>query len=182
MLRFAWLVVFALLASAAGPWASAAPQASIKPTLPESAWASHSTACDGFAMDELTLSVSEHNQHVANKVFCAAYGRAKANVITDKVGQTFILLEYGKGHGSHATTFYLELDRLHPDLLEVLRVPLSWPINPSQMFTYSYVTELPSSGGIRFHLKGRVEGKPFPGLPTCCVPHARNLTIDVGKP
>jgi hypothetical protein len=98
----------------------------------------------------------------------------------DKAGETFIVLKFSEGRGSNAWTDYLELDRLQPpDLLEVLRVPLSWATSLAGRFTYSYVTELPASGGIRIHLKGQnIGASPVPRF-NCCVSEARSLTIDV---
>lgn len=181
MLRFVWLLAFALLISVTGSRASAAPQVSIAPTLPFSMYSTHIDNCGGFAEDELTLTVSEHGKLVARNVFCSSYGReASARVVIDKSGQSFILLEYSEGRGPNATTHYLELERLQPDLLEVLQVPLSWATSPTQRFTYSYSIEIPGSGGIRIHLKGQILGQPWPDLRlNCCVPNARNLTIDI---
>lgn len=183
MSRCVWVLVIAFLASFTGLRARAAPQVSIAPTLPFSMYSTRINNCGGFAEDELTLSISDHGKQVASNVFCSSYGReAAARVVTDKSGQTFILLEYSEGRGPNATTHYLELDRLHPEFLEVLRVPLSWATSPTQRFTYSYVIKLSTSGGIRIYLKGRNLGQPSPDPKLdCCVPHERNLTIDVSN-
>jgi hypothetical protein len=180
MLRFLWFVVLVMLASVAGPGARAEPQVSIAPVLPVSAYSTPVQACDGFAEDELRLIVSVQGAQVVKRDFCSSYGHASARAVTDKAGQIFILLEYGEGRGTNAVTNYLELLRLHPDFLEVLRVPLAWGTGPTQRFAYSYSLEFPAAGGMRIHLKGQMQGTPDPGF-ECCVPPADHLTIDVSN-
>lgn len=182
-----WLSAFVLLVSVVGSRASAAPQVSIKATLPYSGYSASFNFCSsGFAEDELTLTISDHGKLIANHDFCSSYGLGKhlpvARVVTDKSGEMFVLLEYAEGHGSsQAIVDYLELDRLYPNFQEVLRVPLSWATSVTQRFTYSYTIELPPSGGIRIHLKGQNIGQPDPDPSMdCCVPDTHNLNIDVG--
>lgn len=181
MLRLEYVLAVLLFMSVMASSARAVPLVSIEPALPESGWSPAAACSSGFAEDDLTLRVSEKGKQVASTNFCSSYGKAKAHVITDKTGQTFILLEYSEGRGPNATTGYLALERL-PDLLEVLRIPLSWATGPAERFTYSYVTELPASGGVRIILKGRNSGlRPSrPGL-ECCVPRASYRTIDVSN-
>ena len=180
MLRRKWLLLGLLLASLACGPVRAAPEIAIVPALPEAAWAVPGKVCNGFAADELSLTVRDHGKQVAGRVFCSSYGRAKARVIIDRSGWEFILLEYSTGHGTNDTTEYLELDRLDvPQLVEILRVPLSWGVGPVERFTYGYAVALPASGGVRIVLRGRVSGQATPGVPRCCTPSSRNFTVSV---
>jgi hypothetical protein len=182
MPRLSWLFALPFVSLTVSLPAKAAPQATIQSGWP-SAFRLNSEACSGFPDDALTLTVSDHGKQVANDVFCSSYGRAAASVVTDKSGKTFVLLAYSEGRGNgQAVTNYLDIDRLQrPDLLEVLRVPLSWATGVDQRFTYSYEIELPASGGIRIHLKGQNLGQPAPLDLDCCVPDTRNLTIDISR-
>jgi len=180
MPKLGWLfgLLFAFLII--NPPAKAAPRADIQSGWP-SAFRLNSKACDGFPEDALTLTVSDHGKQVANNVFCSSYGRAAASVVTDKSGKIFVLLSYSEGRGNgQAVTNYLDIDRLQrQDLLEVLRVPLSWATGVDHRFTYSYKIELPASGGIRIHLNGQNLGQTSAPDMKCCVPDTRNLTIAI---
>ncbi|MBU6449211.1 MAG: hypothetical protein KGQ26_06240 [Rhodospirillales bacterium] len=156
--------------------AKAAPLLSITPALPETTWALPAKVCGGFVADQLNLVVSDRGKILAQNTFCSSYGSAKARLITDHAHHHFVLLEYKAGRGANATTTYLALDRLDPELTEVLRVPLSWGTGPTARFTYHYTVGLPAPGGVDLILKGQEDGRP-----DCCVPRASNLTIHVSN-
>jgi hypothetical protein len=130
--------------------------------------------CGGHADDALTLTVSEYGKEVGESWFCSSYGRAKTRFVTDERGVSYVLLEYSVGRGTNAVIDYLGIHRAEADLMEILRVPLSWATGPNAWFSYSYVTEPLPSGGIRIQLKGQSDSGA-----ECCVPRRRNLTVDV---
>ena len=178
MPRLCWLFALPILILALAVPAKAEPQASIQSGWP-GVFKAESKSSDGFAEDALSLTVSDHGKQIASSIFCSSYGKAAARVIIDKSGGRFVLLSDSEGRGTNAWTDYLELDRIQkPDLLEVLRVPLSWATGPDRRFTYSYVIELPRSGGIRIRLKGQNSGEAVPNM-DCCVPDQNSLMIDV---
>ncbi len=154
--------------------ANSAPQAKITAGWPKLLAMSGPPPCGGFTDDALTLTVSEYGKEMGRSWFCSSYGRAKTRVVTDKRGVSYVLLEYAEGRGTNAVTYYLGIDRAEADLMEILRVPLSWATGPTATFSYSYVTEPLPSGGIRIQLKGQSDSGA-----ECCVPRKRNLTVDV---
>jgi hypothetical protein len=174
MPRPGWLLALAGSIAITIEPASAAPQATIQSGWPP-AFSFISKRCDGFAEDALSLIISENGKKVASDEFCSAYGEATATVVEDRAHTTYILVEYGEGRGSNATTKYLKLYRMDKSLSEIVRIPLSWATGPSERFAYNYRVEPTGPKGLRISLNGKSD----PGS-NCCVPSRHELTIDLG--
>jgi len=109
----------------------------------------------GFWGDSVTLVVTQDNRPSVKYNFCSAYGKSKVlQVIKDRAGQTFILLEYGVGHGTRATSKYLEIYSLDDGRLndrggELLDEPASFVAD----WLYTYDVVLPPGGGLKLTFK-----------------------------
>jgi len=109
----------------------------------------------GFWGDSVTLVVTQDNRPSIKYNFCSAYGESKVlQIIKDRVGQTYILLEYSKGHGPRATSKYLEVyslngDRLNDRRSELLDEPAAFAVD----LVYTYAVVLPPNGGLKLTFK-----------------------------
>ena len=152
----------------------AAPEAILKPRSNKSQPLTlNQTGCDAVE-DAMSVVVTDKGKELAHENFCSLDGRAKAKVVTDKHTRTYIFLEYGENRGPSATTTYLAGFQLAPELIEIVRIPISWPTGPTQRFTYKYNIENDQSGGLRISLHGTdMVGSD------CCVPSEKTQTIEI---
>jgi hypothetical protein len=145
--------------------AHASPEAVIKPRWhPNEPLVPNRMGCD-FVDDAMSLFVTDGGKELAQRDFCSSYGRATAKVAADRRGRNYVLLEYSEGRGTNASTTFLAVYRLAPELLEVMRIPISWATGPTQRFVYQYDIEADQSGGLRIALRGNDETGS-----ECCVP------------
>jgi hypothetical protein len=109
----------------------------------------------GFWGDSVTLVVTQDNRPSIKYNFCSAYGKSKVlQVIKDRAGETYILLEYGEGHGTRATSTYLEVYSLKGDRLndrggELLDEPAAFAVD----WVYTYAVVLSPRGGEKLTFK-----------------------------
>ncbi len=163
-------VMLVLLATAV----HSAPQAMVKSRWHEIApLTPNHTGCD-FVEDAMLLVIVDGGKELGREDFCAAYGRAKTEVVTDGRGQRYVLVEFGQGRGTNATTTYLSVYRLAINLLEIMRIPLSWSTGPTQRFTYKYTVGSDQLRGLQITLHGtHAMGS------VCCLPPEEVQTIRI---
>jgi hypothetical protein len=135
----------------------------------------HAALCQ-FEDDSMTLIVNEDGKELARHYFCSSYGKASARIIQDASGESFVLLTYGEGRGTNATTEYLAVYPVAKDLVEYARIPVSAGAGPLSRWHYDSRVEKPERGGIRLVLTLRVEGGDATWLPS-----ERTRVIEVGK-
>lgn len=158
--------------------AHASPEAVVKPReQPNQPLVPNQTGCD-FVDDAMSLVVTDDGKELAREDFCSSFGRAAAKTVADQHGRNYVLLEYSEGRGTNATTTYLTVFRLTADLLEMMRIPLSWATGPTQRFAYAYDIANDQSGGLRITLRGTGEAGS-----ECCVPpeKVQTIRIDAGE-
>ena len=108
--------------------------------------------------------------------FCSSYGKADAKIVTDSRERAYLALEYGDGHGPNAVTTYLSVYDVGSDLIELIRIPTSWPVGPTQRFYYSYEFKAEPAG-----LQIELIGADVAGA-ECCVPEDKIRTIELDDP
>lgn len=123
-------------------------------------------ACSGRPDDSVTLLVHDKGKVVTRHHFCSSNGVAAAKIEKDLIGNIFILVEYGTGHGTaDAFSGYLIIFELPKysfgkvnALYEYLRTPLSGSAGPYSRWVYHYRTEKPKCGGLRLLFTRAMEG------------------------
>ena len=151
--------------------AHAAPEANVVPTND-----AFYGPC-GSSEDDLTLVVSENGRQVTKGDYCSSYGKSSAQIVSDRLGRTYIAVEYGEGRGTRAvTTFLLIYHRDGSNLHEIARVPIAWATgrNGDWIFEYAFDRLQPSGLQITFHRVGNGEGDE------CCTLPERTMTISIG--
>lgn len=131
------------------------------------------TGCD-FIEDAMILVVTDDGKELVHEDFCSSYGKAAAKVASDKRGRTYVLLDYSEGRGTNATTEYLSVYRLTPNLPAVMRIPISWAVGMTQRFVYEYEAKPDESGGLLIVLRGKAETGS-----ECCLPPEKLETIHI---
>ncbi len=157
--------------------AHAAPKAVlVSRLLPNQPSGPNFTGCD-FADDAMSLVITDDGKELAREDFCSSFGHAKASIVADQHGRNYALLEYTEGRAPNATVTYLAVLRLAADLVQVMRIPISWGTGPTQRFTYDYVTGSDPSGGLLITVRGAGEAGS-----DCCVPPetVETIRIDAG--
>ena len=156
------------------PLARAAPVVVVKPY--NSQLGSPEAKECAFLGDAMYVDVKDGKKLLLRYDFCSAYGEASARLVTDSLQRMYLLLEYGRGHGTSVTTKYLAVYRLeNRDVTELLRLPIDWWVSASGKFTYEYTALPDRSGGIQIDLYGTVSGRKS----DCCVPPERNLVVRI---
>jgi hypothetical protein len=115
----------------------------------------HKYGCPGnypFPEDNLKLLVQDGKAVLAELPFCSSYGKASALIEQDALGANFVLLRYGQGRGTNATSEYLAVYRLGHNLIEYARIPISAPASGFSRWEYKYTVSKPPAGGLIFHL------------------------------
>ena|SRR5579872_6409068 len=154
--------------------AHADPQVVVTPRWhPDEPVAPNHTGCL-FADDAMRLVVSDNGKQLDRLDFCSSYGRAKAEIATDGRGRRYVLVELGEGRGTNAVTTYLVAYRLNAELLEAMRIPLSWGTGPTQRFSYIYEIGDDNAGGPQITLRGTDETGS-----ECCVPSEKVQIIRI---
>ena len=160
------------------PAAHAAPKAVLVSRVPPNQpTGPNFTGCD-FPDDAMSLVITDDGKELAREDFCSSFGQAKARMAADAHGRNYALLEYTEGRAPNPTTTYLIVFRLAADLVQVVRIPLSWGTGPTQRFTFGYDTGSDQSGGLRITLRGTGEAGS-----DCCVPPetVETIRIDAGE-
>ena len=138
--------------------------------------------------DTLTMIVSNDRKVVAKHYFCASSGpiSTTAQVVTDRAGNNYILLNYGEGHGTNAVRKYLKIYALPKDLTKLsqgmydyLRTPISAAAGLTSGWVYRYQIEKLSCGGLRLLLALSIDG---PKQKVWTEPAQKTRIIDVNVP
>jgi hypothetical protein len=109
----------------------------------------------GFQGDSVTLVVTQDTRPPVKYDFCSAYGISHIlQVIKDRAGRTYILVQYYEGHGTRATSKYLEIYSLNGGRLnarenELLEEPATFAAD----WVYTYNVALPAEGGLELTFK-----------------------------
>ena len=99
--------------------------------------------------DAMTLIVLNQNREILRRDYCSAYGLGGARLVTDARGKHFVLLEYSDGHGTHATTGYLQIYEVEEQSLqERTQLMIREGIGTIADSVYDYRVGTPTSGGI----------------------------------
>jgi len=133
---------------------SAEPQVTISPK-----WSDLNPAakeCSGFSEDSRILRVKTNGREIIHE-FCSSYGKAEAHIIRDSKGDNFLILRFGQGRGTNATSEYLSVYKIEKHLEEYARILVSEPAGRSRCY-YDYKIERPTRGGLIFLLTLRTDG------------------------
>jgi len=131
-----------------------------------------------FAEDAKRLEIRDGSKQLTKYDFCASYGQATGTVITDAVGKSYLLLRYAEGRGTNATTDYLAIFTVQPELFEFVRTPISSGAGPLSRWEYTYSIARPTRGGLRLTFRLKVE-RPNNSAEADYAPFERERTIEV---
>jgi hypothetical protein len=109
--------------------------------------------------DAMTLSVADGDREVFREIFCSAYGQGSVKTIRDAKGQVYVLLELAKGHGTNASTTYLEVYRLENSLIERRSIIISEPAGAETRWIYTYTVGTPAKGGLVLRMTLHLDGE-----------------------
>ncbi|MBI2990977.1 MAG: hypothetical protein HYY47_02390 [Deltaproteobacteria bacterium] len=110
----------------------------------------------GFSEDSRSLIVSNESKTITKYDFCSSYGTGSAAVAADARGRQYVLLKYLEGRGTNATTEYLAIFKIAPELFEYVRVPIASGAGPTSRWEYAYSIDTPPKGGLRIVFKQRI--------------------------
>ena len=113
--------------------------------------------------EKMRLTVLDGTREVATRTYCSAYNLGEARVVTDATGKSYVLLQYGQGHGTRATTMYLTIYEFRNFLDERARVPIQEPVGVEADIVYEYAIATPAGGGIVLDGSWQVRGQLRPG-------------------
>ena len=120
--------------------------------------------CDGFSEDRLILRIKLNGEEITDE-FCSSYGKADAQIIRDVRGDNFLILRFGQGRGTNATSEYLSVYRIAKNLIEHVRIPISEGAGQTSRWYYDYKIEKPKHGGLIITLSLRIEGSKAEWFP-----------------
>lgn len=121
-------------------------------------------ACLGRTDDSVTLLVRDKGKALTHYYFCSS-SMASVKIETDLIGNNYILLEFGTGHGTNALSGYLmvaglpqKFDGTVNTLYWYLRTNISGAAGADSRWTYDYRIEKPKCGGLRLVFTRVIEG------------------------
>ena len=114
---------------------------------------------DCFAGDAMRLRVLSGTDEVVVQDYCSAYGRGDARLLTDNRSRSYVLLTYGEGHGTRATTDYLQVyELIDGELHDRGRLVKTEPIGIHANLTYDFSVNTIASGGLVVVGRSRIDG------------------------
>jgi hypothetical protein len=113
--------------------------------------------CGGFSEDSLTLKIKDNEKEITHE-FCSSYGKADAKITKDAVGDNFLILKFGQGRGTNATSEYLSVYKIEENLIEYARIPISAGAGSMSRWYYDDKIEKPKQGGLIISLSLRIVG------------------------
>ncbi len=135
--------------------------------------------------DSVTMVVKEDGKILIRYHFCSA-AVPSAKVVTDAVGNNYILLDYGTtGPGTNTLQSYLKIFHLpqknvDSEFYEYLRTPTLGGAGMTSQWVYRYRTEKPKCGGLRLVFTRVIENGTIEHVFT--MPAEKTRIIEVGVP
>ena len=135
-----------------------------RPVATVSAAPDEEPTCD-MGGDSMLLTVRKADGSILKYAFCSAYGESKAEVVSDKIGNNYVLLTFLSGHGTHASSKYLTIYKISGRLLRRQTILLSKPSDLTGDWVYKYEVGLRDAGGLRLKMRLHHEGSDAPEVP-----------------
>jgi hypothetical protein len=148
-------ILIAILLASSGVAFSAEPKVTIAPK-----WADlnpDTKECGGFSQDSLILKIKTKKEEITEEI-CSSYGNADAKIIKDAHDDYYLILKFGQGRGTNATSEYISVYKLDRSLIEYVRIPISEGAGTMSRWYYDYKIEKPKQGGLIISLSLRIEG------------------------
>ena len=118
---------------------------------------------DCFWGDSMVLTVREGRGRFYSRNMCSAYSIGNARTMRDARGRAYVIVELGRGHGTHATSHFLNIFSLAGGLHERGCFSIIEPMGIGLNSVFSYRVITPPRGGLRFTGRWIVEGVAQPG-------------------
>ena len=142
--------------------------------------------CGGWVADGETLVIEDHGKVLMRHHFCSSV-YSTAEIVTDGMGQHYIFLTFGTGHGTNAVEKYLEIYELPENLSQIknwglyeyMRLPIYGGAGATSQWVYHYQIAKPPCGGLRLTFTRAIiggEGEIF------TMPAEKTRVIEINVP
>jgi hypothetical protein len=133
------------------------------------------------SLETMRLVVLDGPRQIAYRDYCSAYNIGGTLLVTDARGGHYVLLTYGEGHGTHATSYWLRIFRLDENyLVERSNFQITEPLGSTD-HVYVYRTETPPGGGLIVRGSWVVDD-PRSSPPDLVVPERSRTVIELDTP
>jgi hypothetical protein len=160
--------------------ASAALSVSIEDLPPCPEEGSKPEFCTYSVDDGKRAVIRDGSRKITEYDFYSTFGDAKARLVTDRTGKTYLLLEYAEGRGTNATNYYLSVFLVQPELHEYMRTLIGAPASYNDLWEYKYEVSTPSRGGLRLKFHRTIDINKDNPPEKLDMPFEKDRVIEIG--
>lgn len=123
--------------------------------------------------DDMVLMVLRGSKIAASQHYCSSYASGWVRIFRDGLDNRFLVIAYGEGRGTNATTGKLKFYQISNGLIDLGDVTTYSGTGPFGLWRYEFEIGPVLEGGLRVAMQLKIEG----AKPECCVPSERSKTV-----